>query len=86
MGCAEQEAWGWGMNLVKIDRPIFEVPICDVCNKPVEFMEERDDINFDARIFRVRCHGETEEAILTALMMIDGEVTFGRAFVRERLK
>ena len=69
-----------------LDRVVFELPICDVCNKPVEVMENRNEFNFDARIFRVRCHGETEEAILTALMMIDGEVTVGRAFVRGRLK
>lgn len=73
------------MVLVKLDQPVFELPICDVCNKPVEVMEGRNDINFDARIFRVRCHGQTEEAALTALMMIDGEVTVGRAFVRKKL-
>ena len=74
------------MNLVKLDQPIFELPICDVCNKPVEYMDARNDINFDARIFRVKCHGEVQEVALTALTMIDCTVTAGRAFVRERLK
>lgn len=74
------------MNPVKLDRPIFELPICDVCNKPVEVMEGRNGPNFDARIFRVRCHGQTELAVITALMLIDGEVSVGRAFVRPKLE
>ena len=68
------------------DQPIFELPICDVCNKPVEYMDARNDINFDAQIFRVKCHGEVQEVALTALTMIDCTVTAGRAFVRERLE
>lgn len=71
---------------MNIDQPIFELPICDVCNKPVEYMDERHDINFDARIFRVKCHGEVQEVVLSAVTMIDSEITVGRAFVRERLK
>ena len=71
---------------MKIDRLLFELPICDVCNKPVEYMDERNDINFDARIFRVKCHGEVQEVALSALTMIDCEVSVDRAFIRERLK
>jgi hypothetical protein len=74
------------MKLAKLSQPIFEFPICDVCNKPVDYMDERNDINFDARIFRVKCHGEVEEVALTALTMLDCEITVGRAFVREKLK
>jgi len=70
---------------IKINQPIFELPICDVCNKPVEYMDGRNDINFDARIFRVSCHGETQEVALSALTMLDCEVTTTRAFVKERL-
>ena len=68
------------------DRPIFELPICDVCNKLVEYMDGRNDINFDARIFRVKCHGEVQEVLLTAATMLDSEITVGRAFVQGRLK
>ena len=71
---------------MKIHRPIFELPICDVCNKPVEYMDGRNDINFDARIFKVKCHGEVQEVALTAATMLDSEITVGRAFVRGRLK
>jgi hypothetical protein len=70
---------------MNVDRPIFELPICDVCNKPVEHMDGRNDINFDARIFRVKCHGEVQEVLLTAATMLDSEITVGRAFVRGRL-
>ena len=71
---------------MNLDQPIFKLPICDVCNKPVEYMDGRNDINFDARIFRVKCHGEVQEVALSAVTMIDSEITVGRAFVRERLK
>jgi len=74
------------MTPVKINQPIFELPICDVCNKPVEYMDGRNDINFDSRIFKVKCHGEMQEVTLTALTMLDCTVTTGRAFVREKLK
>ena len=74
------------MKLAKLSQPIFELPICDVCNKPVEYMDGRNDINFDARIFRVKCHGEVQEVALTALTMLDCEITVGRAFVRDKLK
>ena len=71
---------------MNLENPIFELPICDVCNKPVEYMDGRNDINFDARIFRVKCHGEVQEVTLSAVTMIDCEVTAGRAFLRGRLK
>jgi hypothetical protein len=71
---------------MNLDQPIFELPICDICNKPVEYMDGRNDINFDARIFKVKCHGEVQEVALSAMTMIDFEVTVCRAFVRERLK
>lgn len=66
--------------------PVFELPICDVCNKPVEYMDHRNDVNFDARLFRVKCHGEVQEVVLSALTTITCEVTMGRAFVRPKLK
>lgn len=71
------------MNVI---RPIFKLPICDVCNKPVEYMDWRNDINFDAQIFKAQCHGEVQEVALSAVTMIDCEVTVNRAFVRGRLK
>jgi hypothetical protein len=65
---------------------LMDMPICDVCNKPVEFMEWHDDINVDARNYMVSCHGETETATLSALVMITCDVFTDRAFVKERLK
>ena len=74
------------MKLAKLYQPIFKLPICDVCNKPVEYMDARNDINFDAQIFRVKCHGEVQEVALTAELISGCEITVGRAFVREKLK
>lgn len=63
-----------------------DMPICDICNKPVEYIEIRDDINFDTKTYTVYCHGETETATLSALVMITCDIFAGRAFVKERLK
>lgn len=40
------------------------LPLCAVCNKPVERMESMYDINTCQKRFRVYCHGQTEEAFL----------------------
>lgn len=62
-------------------------PTCDVCDKDVERIESMWDINRDARRFRVFCHGEHEDAELTPLIEMDAvDVSFGRAFVRQRLE
>lgn len=62
-------------------------PTCDVCEKDVERIESAWDINRDARRFRVFCHGEHEDAELTALTSIEAhDISFGRAFVRPRLE
>lgn len=63
-----------------------ELPICDVCKKLVECMEWHDDINFDVRIFKVQCHGETEKVILSALTMLTCDVTANKAFERKLLQ
>lgn len=34
--------------------------ICDVCKKPVERMQYRDDMVRDSRIIAVFCHGEQQ--------------------------
>ena len=63
-----------------------DLPICDICNKQVQQMDWRDDFNFDARIFKVKCHGESETVILSALTMVTCDITVARAFVRKLLK
>jgi len=65
---------------------LMDMPICDVCNKPVEYMDRRDDINFDAKTYTVSCHGEIEKVSLSALVMMTCDIFVGRAFVKERLK
>lgn len=74
------------MKLAKLSQPIFKFPICDVCNKPVEEMDVRNDINFDVQIFKVKCHGEVQEVMVTTLTMLDCEITVDRAFVQKKLK
>ena len=62
-------------------------PKCDVCDKDVERIESAWDPYRDSRRFRVLCHGEWEEAELTPLTEMDAvDVSFGRAFVRQRLE
>ena len=39
-------------------------PKCAVCCKPVDRLEQIDDIAWDRRIFRAYCHGQVDEATL----------------------
>jgi len=66
----------------KFDLALHDVPLCAVCNKPVERMESRYDFSIAAKRFRVYCHGDMEEAHLTDEVIEDcGSVRFGEAFI-----
>ena len=68
--------------LSKYDLALHGLPICAVCNKPVERMESMYDIRMAAKRFRVYCHGDMEEALLNDEIIEDcGSVRFGEAFV-----
>ena len=56
--------------------------MCALCNKPVERMTSWDDINRYAKLFRVYCHGEMEEAALDDMLILNANsVQFGQAFI-----
>ena len=58
------------------------VPLCAICNKPVERMESWYDINCYAKRFRVYCHGDMEEAMLNDMLKLSSNsVHFGQAFI-----
>ena len=66
----------------KYDLVLHDVPMCAVCNKPVERMESMYDIAWGAKRFRVYCHGDMEEALLNDEIIQDGySVRFGQAFI-----
>ena len=49
----------------KFDLALHGVPLCAICNKPVERMESIYDISQYQKRFRVYCHGQMEEAFLS---------------------
>lgn len=62
------------------------IPICAVCDKPVDKVESMYDPNYDGKIFRVYCHGKMEQQILGSYIMMDAkEITFGKAFYTLKL-
>lgn len=68
--------------LNKYDLLLHDVPLCAVCNKPVDRVESMYDIAFAAKRFRVYCHGDTEEAMLDDVTIKDSNsVRFGQAFI-----
>lgn len=57
------------------------IPICAVCDKPVDKVESMYHPNYDGKIFRVYCHGKMEQQLLGSYIMMDAkEITFGKAF------
>jgi hypothetical protein len=59
----------------------FAMPICAVCNKPVEKVESMYDPNYDGKLFKVYCHGKVEQQMLGSYTMMGAtQVTFGKAF------
>ena len=73
------------MKLSTLDRyelVLHDVPMCAVCNKPVERVESMYDIAYAAKRFRVYCHGDMEEAMLDDVTIEDSNsVRFGQAFI-----
>ena len=68
--------------LNKYDLLLHDVPMCAVCNKPVERVESMYDIAYAAKRFRVYCHGDMEEAMLHDVTIEDSNsVRFGQAFI-----
>jgi hypothetical protein len=73
-------------------RERFEMPICDVCEKPVDamWMDNALDLFPGGRMFTASCHGETETVTVTEddmrKMLETGQTRFrfGRAFVRAK--
>jgi hypothetical protein len=68
----------------KFDFALQGVPLCAVCNKPVERMDSMYDTNTNQKRFRVYCHGEFEEAFLNDadIENVDS-ICMGQAFVDE---
>ena len=68
--------------LSKYDLALHGVPLCAVCNKPVERMESMYDINNYQKRFRVYCHGQTEEAFLNDMDIWNADsIRMGQAFI-----
>lgn len=71
----------------KYELVLHDVPICAVCNKPVERIESMYRIELAAKHFRVYCHGDMEEAMLDDVTIEDcGSVRFGQAFIDKLLQ
>lgn len=69
-------------TLSKFDKGLHELPICAICNKPVERVESMYDIAWAAKRFRVYCHDDVEEAMLHDEMIENCDsVRFGTAFI-----
>jgi hypothetical protein len=66
----------------KYELVLHDVPMCAVCNKPVEKVESMYDIAYGGKRFRVYCHGDIEEAMLDDVWIEDNQsVSFGQAFI-----
>ncbi len=66
----------------KFDLALHDVPLCAICNKPVERMESTYDINHYQKRFRVYCHGQMEEAFLNDMDIWNADsIRMGQAFV-----
>jgi hypothetical protein len=74
------------VNEVALYNLTFALPICAVCNKPVDKMESMYLPDYDGKLFRAHCHGKTEDYILGSYTMLDAtEITFGKAFTAPQL-
>jgi hypothetical protein len=66
----------------KFDLALHDVPMCAVCNKPVERMDSMYDINTYQKRFRVYCHGQVEEAYLNDMDIWNADsIRMGQAFI-----
>lgn len=67
-------------TLNKYELVLHDVPMCAICNKPVERMESMYDIAWARKRFRVYCHGDME--MLDDVTIEDCySVRFGQAFI-----
>ena len=66
----------------KFDLALHGVPLCAICNKPVERMESLYDINKYQKVFRVFCHGQIEEVLLSDMDIWNADsIRMGQAFI-----
>ena len=66
----------------KYELVLHDIPLCAICNKPVERMESMYAPEWYAKKFRVYCHGDMEESMLSDVLIEDVySVRFGRAFI-----
>lgn len=74
------------MNEIALYNLTFALPICAVCNKPVDKMESMYLPDYDGKLFRAHCHGKTEDYILGSYTTLDAtQITFGKAFTAPQL-
>jgi len=60
------------MNIPLMSHMIaFPTVVCDVCRKPVEYMETHDDLSTGDRVLRVACHGQWDEMRLSVADMME---------------
>jgi hypothetical protein len=60
-----------------------KLPICDVCNKPVDNITCVENIRDYTTVWTANCHGEKEVVRMTDELLVTGDVEFGRAFVKK---
>jgi hypothetical protein len=66
----------------KYELVLHDLPICAICNKPVDRVESMYAPEWYAKRFRVFCHGDFEEAMLSDVLIEDNySVSFGQAFI-----
>lgn len=72
------------MTTVLINHP--QLPMCDVCNKPVDRME-RFEVDFEDKIrFRAFCHGEEQVVDISQRNIMNAhEIQITRAFQKDGL-
>ena len=69
-------------TISKYDLALHGVPICAVCNKPVERMESMYNPMSCAKMYAVYCHGDKEVVALPDHMIEDCDsIRMGQAFV-----
>ena len=63
------------------------MPVCAVCNKPVDKVESMYLPDYDGKVFRVYCHGKMEQQILGSYDVMNAkQITFGKAFAAPALQ
>lgn len=61
-------------------------PVCDKCKKPVDAVEEIYLPHVYSTVYRVRCHGDFEEATLADYALEDNpNIRYELAFIQPKL-